>query len=115
MSGIYFILGIYHFINPSFYLQVMPGWLPLKLFLIYISGAAEIVLAVMLMIDKTQKLSALLIIIMLVIYLFLIHIPQTIDYYETENVNLLISIIRLPVQVLLITWAGVYVRRSPVN
>ncbi|WP_165456518.1 DoxX-like family protein [Pedobacter kyonggii] len=49
--------------------MIIPKWLPAPGFLIYFSGILEIVLGVLLLIKKTRKLAALLIILMLTAFL----------------------------------------------
>jgi uncharacterized membrane protein len=110
MAFIYAAAGIYHFVNPRFYKILMPEWLPYHSFFNYSSGIAEIILAVMLLIERTRKISAYLIIAMLVVFLFAIHIPMTIDFYEMHHPGFLISVIRLPIQFVLIWWAWLYTK-----
>jgi len=110
MALLYFAAGVNHFINPEFYLPVMPEWMPVKMFLIYVSGFAELLLGILLVFNHTQKFAAQLILVMLVIFLFLIHIPQTIDFYKTGNKDFVFSLIRIAVQFLLIAWAWIYTK-----
>ena len=105
MSLLYAIAGIYHFINPEFYDQLMPAWIPYHFALIYLSGVIEFLLGVLLIPESTRKISAWLIIAMLVVFFFLIHIPMTILFYQTHNPHLWIAIVRLPLQLVLIRWA----------
>lgn len=112
MALLYFTAGIYHFYNPEFYLPIMPPWLPAKMLLIYAGGAAEITLAIMLMFKKTRKTGAKLIIAMLVIYLILNHIPQSIMLYKMDDSDLGFSIFRLGLQFLLIAWAWIYTKNT---
>lgn len=113
MAFIYGAAGIYHFINPGFYEMIMPGWLPSHSLLNVLGGIAEIILAVMLLSNKTRVVSAYLIIAMLVVFLLVIHIPMAMDFYMTDHPALWISVIRLPIQLLLIWWAWIYIK--PVN
>lgn len=112
MVFMYAVAGIYHFVNPRFYEILMPERLPYHAFFNYSIGIAEIVLAIMLLIEKTRKISAYLIIAMLVVFLFVIHIPMAIDFYHTNHPGLMISIIRLPIQIILIWWAWLYTKSS---
>lgn len=95
---IYATMGLLHIFMPERFLFIMPEWMPYQLPLIYISGFAEILLAVFLIPKQTRRLSAWIIIAMLVVYLFLIHVPQAIDFYKTENKNLIWTILRIPLQ-----------------
>ena len=44
MSFAYTYVGIRHFIDPDFFLAIMPDYLPFHLELVYLSGLAEIIL-----------------------------------------------------------------------
>ena len=110
MVFVYAGAGIYHFVNPEFYEKIMPEWLPYHSLLNTIGGISEIVLAALLLSDRTRKISSYLIIAMLVVFLILIHIPMTIDFYRTDHPGFLISVIRLPIQFVLIWWAWLYTK-----
>jgi uncharacterized membrane protein len=38
MSLLYIAAGVNHFINPGFYLKIMPSYLPFPVELVYLSG-----------------------------------------------------------------------------
>lgn len=105
----YVAMGVMHLLNPNQYLPMMPAWMPAHTFLIYFSGVVEIVLGMLLLPLKTRALSAKIIIAMLVVYFFAIHIPQSIDFYQTKNEGFVGSIVRLPFQFLFIAWAWLFV------
>ncbi len=105
----YVAMGTMHMLYPTQYLAMMPAWLPAHLFLIYFSGIIEIILGLLLLPLKTRSLSAKVIIIMLIIYFLGIHIPQSIDFYQTKNESFVPSLIRLPFQFLLIAWAWLFI------
>jgi uncharacterized membrane protein len=112
MAASYFAAGVTHLIKPAKFLIMMPHWLPFHIGLIYLSGVAEIIFAILLIPFKTRALAAWLIIAMLVIYFFVIHIPQSIDFYQTGNKYFMITLIRLPLQFLLIGWAWIYTQKQ---
>lgn len=112
LVALFLLMGTMHFIMPEQYFAMMPSWLPAQLVLIYGSGLVEIALAVLLIPVKTRALAAKLIIAMLVIFLFAIHIPQSIDFYQTGNKNFVASLIRLPIQFLLIAWAWPFTKET---
>lgn len=105
----YVAMGAMHLLNPNQYLPMMPAWMPAHTFLIYFSGVVEIVLGMLLLPLKTRALSAKIIIAMLVVYFFAIHIPQSLDFYQTKNEGFVGSIVRLPFQFLFIAWAWLFV------
>jgi uncharacterized membrane protein len=96
--------GINHFINPAFYLKIMPAWLPLHKELVFLSGVAEILCALLLLFTKTRVLGAYCTIALL-IALFPANIQMLLDYYDHGNPLLWVAILRLPIQLLLIWWA----------
>ena len=112
MVFVYSAGGIYHFVNPAFYESIMPAWLPNHSLLNTVGGVSELILVAMLLYENTRKISAYLIIAMLLVFLFVIHIPMTIDFYKTNNPGLWISIVRLPIQLVLIWWSWLYTKPS---
>jgi uncharacterized membrane protein len=112
LVAFYLFMGSMHFIIPEQYLAMMPSWLPAHMFLISLSGIIEIVLAVLLLPIKTRAIAAKLIVVMLVVFFFTIHIPESIEYYKTGNQKFIASIIRLPIQLLFIAWAWIFAKNN---
>ncbi|MGI8670802.1 MAG: DoxX family protein [Aridibacter sp.] len=103
--GLAFIFaGANHFINPKFYLKIMPPYLPWHLFLIYLSGIFEIILGIMLLIPKTQKLAAWGLILLL-IAVFPANIYMAMNPNKFPELNPLLIYLRLLIQFVLIAWA----------
>lgn len=110
MIFVYAVAGVLHLVIAEKYLWLMPPWLPYPLFLIYMSGVVEIALAILLLSEKTRKISSWLIIAMLVVYFFVIHGVQSLNYCESDNKKFILSVIRLLFQFVLIRWAWLYTR-----
>lgn len=110
MIAVYLVLGLLHLIVPERFLWIMPSWMPYPLFMIYFSGVAEMVLALLLIPEQTRKLSAWLIIAMLVVYFFVIHGVQSLEFYKNGNPYLWLTLLRLAFQLVLIRWAWLYTR-----
>jgi len=72
MAGMYILAGLFHFLKPKAYLRIMPRYLPQPKLLVYLSGAAEILLGIGLLFEETKNLSIYGIILMLLIFL-LVH------------------------------------------
>lgn len=105
MAAVYLAAGINHFINPYFYLNIMPTWFPEKDTINTITGIAEIVLAIGLIPAATRSLSAWLIIVMLILFLS-VHIDHIIHPPALLGENgTLMAMARLPLQFVLIYWA----------
>ena len=111
LAAFYLFMGSMHFINSEQYFAMMPSWLPSHMFLISLSGIVEIVLAVLLIPIKTRVVAAKLIVVMLVVFFFTIHIPESIEYYRTDNQKFITSMIRLPIQILFIAWAWMFAKK----
>jgi len=111
MALFYVGAGLNHFRNPEFYMQIMPPWLPWHYALVLLSGVAEIVVGILLVIPRTRRLGAWLTIALL-LAIFPANIQMAIHYYRTANPGLWIAILRLPLQGLLIWWAWLYTRRD---
>ncbi|MFT4946505.1 MAG: putative membrane protein [Natronomonas sp.] len=101
MGIFYIVAGILHFANPAFYLQIMPPFLPAPLALVYLSGIAEIVVGVGVLIPQTRHYAALATVALLVaIY------PANI-YMAVSGVmgSEIVRWGRLPLQGVLVLWA----------
>ena len=111
MAGLYVLAGANHFFNPFFYKKIMPPWLPCHYLFIYISAAAEIVLGLLLLPAQTRKLAAWGIIVLLVA-VFPANVQMLLNYREEQNPNWWLTILRLPLQVVLIWWAYLFTKKG---
>ena len=101
--------GIQHFMKPEFYEPFVPSFLPLKMLIIYASGALELVFGLLLLMPKYAKLGATGILLLLLIFLP-VHIWDV--FAEAPAIgSQKAAYIRLPFQFLFIAWAY-GVRRS---
>lgn len=104
--------GISHFFAVNFLVEIVPDLLPAKEFIIYATGVIEIILGIGLLNPKTRKLSAWLIVAMLVTYLWA-HVEMLIkqdyftdllhltEYTETPDV---FYYVRIALQFVMIYW-----------
>lgn len=106
MSFMYIFIGIRHFIDPQYFLHIVPPQLPFKLFLVYFTGLIEIIGAAAILSSKTRRSGALLLIFLLVIvfpaniYLYVSETPQNLlEITKTD------ALIRMPFQIPLIILA----------
>lgn len=100
--GIGFILaGANHFLNPEFYLRMMPPVLPAHELLNFASGVAEIILGAMLLIPKTRIIAAWGLILLL-FAVFPANIYMAMEAGKSIDVNPVVTYIRLPFQFLFI-------------
>jgi uncharacterized membrane protein len=98
-----------HFLKPRIFLGIMPKFLPFPLQLVYISGACELLFAILLAIPATRYWGAWLIILLLVA-VFPANIQMAISFYRQQNPYLWLALLRLPLQFVLIWWAWLYTR-----
>ena len=102
-----------HFLTPETLVAMMPPFLPAPMALVYISGVAEAVIALGLMVHRTRRPAALAAIALLVavfpanIYAAVSGAPIS-NYPESP----LYRWLRLPMQFLLIAWACWVYRRA---
>ncbi len=103
MSISYTYVGVRHFIDPDFFLAIMPNYLTFHLEFVYLSGIAEVVLGLMLLSKKTRKTGAIGIIILLIlVFPANIHLIQSELSQSLLGVTKSQSIYRLPFQGLFI-------------
>ena len=106
--GILFIAaGLYHFINPVFYLRIMPPYLPWHLFLVYLSGFFESALGILILIPKFTRLAAWgLIALLIAVSPANVHMAMNPQLYP--DLPPLALWLRLLLQAVLISWAYWY-------
>ena len=106
MSFMYTYIGIKHFINPQYFLNITPPQIPYKLFVVYFTGLLEILGGLLLLIPKTRKIGAYMIIFLLIIvfpaniYLYVSDIPQ-----QLLGISKTQALIRMPFQIPLLLLA----------
>ena len=105
------LAGLNHFISPAPYVAIVPSALPAHLALVYLSGVAEILGGLGLILPATRRLAAwglialFLAIVPANINMALHHLPMGGNDLPTWALWL-----RLPLQVVLIAWAWLYTR-----
>jgi uncharacterized membrane protein len=118
MGSLYVVAGVLHFVVPDLYVQIVPPVLPAPLVLVYLSGLAEIVVGIGLLIPRTRRYAAWATVALLVAVF-----PANV-YMATHGVVIegvpggdpspLVRWGRLPLQGVLILWALWYTR-SPTD
>jgi uncharacterized membrane protein len=96
--------GLAHFINPAFYLRIMPPWLPWHEELILLSGACEVAAGVMVLVPRTRRLGGLFAIAVLV-GVFPANVWMAVDPSIWPEVPGWARWVRLPLQAIPIAWA----------
>lgn len=97
--------GANHFRDPSFYLPMMPAYLPWPSWLIAISGCAEIAGGIGVAIPATRRAAGWGLIALLVA-VFPANLHMALNQVQLPGIHLtpLILWLRLPLQVILIAW-----------
>ena len=119
LGAVLVLTGIGHFLYPEGLAMMMPDFIPYKLALVYITGVIELAAAVGLLIPKTQKVTAWLLIVFLVlilpcnIYAAMHHVDYQKATYDGSGTEYLWF--RIPLQLFFIGWTyyfGIYVDRK---
>jgi uncharacterized membrane protein len=118
MGPLYVVAGTLHFVVPELFVQIVPPSLPFRLELVYLSGVAEILVGVGVLVPRTRRLAAWGVIALLVAVF-----PANV-YMATHDVVIqglpgggdpsgLVRWGRLPLQAVLIAWAWWYTQSPP--
>jgi uncharacterized membrane protein len=111
VMGIFYIFaGTMHFVRPDGYLSMMPPYLPWHLGSIYLSGLAEVLVGVGVLVPSTRRMAAwATILLLIVIFPANVHIAlYNVPVLGAEEGAGLFNWIRLPFQGVLILWAWWY-------
>ena len=115
----YVVAGALHFVVPHLYVQIVPPVLPRPMLLVYLSGVAEVLLGIGVMVPRTRRVAAWGIVLWLVAVF-----PANV-YMATHDVVVeggpawvgdpsdAARWGRLPVQAVLVLWAWWYTRSPP--
>jgi uncharacterized membrane protein len=114
MALFYILAGTNHFINPDFYIRIMPSFIPWHVEIVWITGVLEVVLGIMVLIPAWVRVASWGLILLLITIF-----PANINMAFNENLHFGISPIwlylRLPLQFVLIAWAYGYTKSSKVS
>ena len=106
MSIGYTYVGIRHFIDPDFFLAIMPNYLSFHLEFVYITGIAEIIFGILLFFKKTRTFASYgLIVLSISVFPANIHLVESELSQSILNATKNQTIIRLPFQGLFILLA----------
>jgi len=119
MALFYVCAGVVHFVSPEFYVEIMPPLLPWPAALVFLSGVAEVVLGVAVLVPRTRRLAAWGIIALLVA-VFPANLHMAVHQLHPEHApefmkramadDPLVVWWRLPLQGVLALWAWWYTR-----
>ncbi len=107
MASLYILAGINHFRKPGMYIKIIPPAFKNPELINILSGAAEIILGILLILPFTKRFAAWGIIILLVAVF-----PANLYMYQNKKAGFglpsWILFVRLPLQFVLIYWAYQY-------
>ena len=103
--------GVMHFVRPRGFARIVPRYLPAPMLLVYVSGAAEILLGVGLLLPATQRWAAWGL-IALYVAVFPANVNMAVNHigFGRDPGPLWLLWLRLPLQLVLIAWAYGYTR-----
>ncbi len=108
MAGAYIVAGTFHFTKPRFYVRVMPKYIPNHRMMVFLTGALEILLGILICFPLTKNLALLGIILMLVVFLS-VHFYMLSSKEASAGIPSWILILRIPLQFGLMYWAFSYI------
>lgn len=120
MGPMYVVAGIFHFLVPGVYVQIVPPVFPAPLALVYLSGLAEIAVGIGLLIPRTRRYAAWATIALLVA-VFPANVYMATSGVVVEGIpgggdpSALVRWGRLPLQAVLVLWAFWYTRPSDID
>ncbi|MFM1605175.1 MAG: DoxX family protein [Porticoccaceae bacterium] len=111
LSAFFINIGVDHFVNPGFYLAIMPEYLPLHLEAVYISGFFEILGGVSVLVPRLRSAAGWgLVVLLIAVFPANIHMAINTDLFPDISPTLLY--IRLVFQFIFIYWAYAVTRPS---
>ncbi|MFL3022699.1 MAG: DoxX family protein [Cytophagales bacterium] len=110
-SIFYVIVGIKHFIEPEYFLSIVPPYLPYHLELVYVSGLFEVLFGILILLPKYRYYGAIgLILLLIAVFPANIYLAQNEIAQEAIGATQEIAIWRLPIQGILI-WIAYFIRK----
>lgn len=95
--------GINHFVNPDFYLKIIPAGLPAPEALVYVSGAAQSLTALGTMFPRTRR-GAGWVLIATLVAIYPANIYMAVNPEKFPSIPQWALLARLPLQFLFIYW-----------
>ena len=106
MSLLYIFIGVKHFTDPQFFINITPPHIQHKTLVVYFTGILEILGGILILNNKTRKTGSYILITLLIvvfpanIYLYVSDVPQ-----QLTGISKTEALIRMPFQIPLIILA----------
>jgi len=104
LSPFFVVAGVNHFLNPGFYLAMMPPYLPAHLEIVYLSGVLEVLGGVAVLVPRVRS-SAGWALIALLVAVFPANLYMALNPGLFPSMSPVVLYVRLPIQALFIAWA----------
>ena len=104
LAVFFVVAGVLHFLNPDFYVAIMPPYLPAHLELVYLSGVFELVGGVAVLVAGVRVLAGWGLILLL-IAVFPANLHTALHPELFPDVSTVAMYARLPLQLVFIGWA----------
>jgi uncharacterized membrane protein len=96
--------GVNHFVNPEFFVAIMPPYLPAHLEIVYVSGVFEIVGGLGVLIPSVRSLAGWgLVLLLVAVFPANFHMAMNPELFS--DVSPFALYVRLPMQIAFILWA----------
>ncbi|HAS41129.1 MAG TPA: DoxX family protein [Microscillaceae bacterium] len=111
MAVLYILAGINHFVQPKFYMKIMPPYIPAHKLMVDLSGVAEVLLGIGLFFPQTRSWAAIGLIALLIAVLpaNIYMLTERLANRRFRKIPVAFLWFRLPLQALLIYWAYLYI------
>jgi uncharacterized membrane protein len=104
LAPAFIVAGGNHFVNPDFFVAIMPPYLPAHLELVYLSGIFEIAGGIGVLIPRVRSLAGWgLVALLVAVFPANLHMALKPELFSDVSSGALYT--RLPIQVLMIAWA----------
>jgi uncharacterized membrane protein len=104
LAGFFIVAGSNHFLNPGFYVRIMPPYLPAHLELVYLSGLFEVLGGIAVLFQRLRAMAGWCLILLLVaIYPANLHMAFHPELFPEVPSAALYA--RLPLQLVFVAWA----------
>ncbi len=104
LSLVFVAAGANHFVNPNFYMQMMPPYLPAHRELVFLSGLLEIAGGIAVLFPRVRSIAGWGLILLLVA-IFPANIHMALNPERFPSIGPAALYARLPFQILFIAWA----------
>ncbi len=104
LSAFFVVSGANHFVNPDFYVAMMPPYLPAHLALVNVSGVFEVLGGLLVLVPRVRALAGWgVVVLLLAIFPANVHMALSPELFPDASAAALYA--RLPFQALFIAWA----------